>query len=130
MLLKYLPSIFKGYLILACLLTLCMVYAYDVNARRKKDDPEKRNFHLSATLLISWLWPVFILASIVIVILRALVYILFLGLTLFLMLVVRKPFLFVWLDKIATKIGNQLLEINNYLIKLMFGRLADRPQST
>jgi hypothetical protein len=130
MLLKYLPYIFKGYFILACLLTLCMVYEYDVNARRAKDDPEKRNFHFGAVIFIPWLWPLLILSSIVIVILQALMYILFLGLTLFLILVIRKPFLLVWLDKIATKVGNQLLEINNYLIKLMFGNLADAPQST
>lgn len=129
MLMYYRVYIFQGYLILGCVLTLCMVYAYDVNARRAKDDPQKRNFHFSAVILIPWLWPILILFSMVVVILRALVYILFLGLTLFLMLVIRKPFLFIWLDKIATKVGNQLLEINNYLIKLMFGNLANTPQS-
>lgn len=129
MLTHYLVYIFQGYLILACVLTLCMVYAYDVNARRAKDDPQKRNFHFSAVILIPWLWPILIMFSIVIVILRALVYILFLVLTLFLILVIRKPFLLVWLDKIAAILGNQLLEINNYLIKLMFGNLADAPQS-
>ncbi len=129
MLENYLPYIFKGYLILACLLTLCMVYAYDINERRAKDDPEKRNFHFGAVIFIPWLWPLFILSSIVLVILRALVYILFLGLALIIILFFRKPPSSV-LNKIATKVGNQLLEINNYLIKLMFGNLTDAPQSS
>jgi hypothetical protein len=33
------------------------------------------------------------------------------------LMAIRKPFLFVWLDKIATKIGNKLLDANTFLIK-------------
>jgi hypothetical protein len=130
MLVRYLPYTYKGYLLLTLLLFLCTAYAYYVNARRAVDDPQKRNFHLGAVFVIPTLWPLLLLASLVVVIIRALVYSIFLGLTLIAIMVFRKPFILVWLDKIATKIGNQLLEVNNYLIRLMFGKLADVPQST
>jgi len=44
-------------------------------------------------------------------------------------LVIRKPFLFVWLDKIATKIGNKLLEANTFLIKVVLGKPIKNPQA-
>lgn len=128
MLLQYLPYILRAYVVLACVLTLCMVHAHDVNERRDKDDPKKRNFHFGAVIFVPWLWPLIILSSVVVVFLEVLVYMIFLGLTLLLLLIFKKPRVSI-LDKIATKIGNQLLEINTYLIKLMFGNIADAPQS-
>ncbi len=130
MLLKYLPYLIKGYFVITFLLMLSMVRAYRVNAQRAADDPEKRKYHLSGVLIIPWLWPFFPLFVFTIRIVGGLVYSILLALALIFILVFRKPFLFVWLDKIATKIGNPLLEINNWLIKLMFGNLADAPQSS
>jgi hypothetical protein len=43
-------------------------------------------------------------------------------------LVIRKPFLLIWLDKIATKVGNKLLEANTILIQAFFGKTLKSPQ--
>ncbi len=120
----------KGYFVITSILMLSMVRAYHVNAHRAADDPEKRIYHLSSALVIPWLWPLFPLILITVRMIETFVHLIFLALALILILFFRKPFLVAWLDKIAIKVGSQLLEINNYLIKLMFGNLADAPQSS
>ncbi len=103
----------NGLLVLAMLLVACAGYAYRVNARRPADDPEKRDFNFG---------------SITIFLLRGLVYAVFLALSLIVLLVVRETSQLIWLDKIATKIGNKLLGVNTFLIKIAFGRTSDNPQ--
>ena len=118
--------IFKTYTYGCCLLLslvciVCAWYAYQVNARRPKDDPQKRNFHLGAVILAPILWPLFPLLFISLFFLRAIVFSILLTSSIIALLVVRKPFLFIWLDKIMTKIGNKLLDANTLLIRLFFG---------
>ena len=118
-----------------CLLALtifmigCAVYAYRVNSRLPQDDPKKREFYFGAIFLAPITWIFFLFASITIFILRVIFYILFLILFTIAVLAFRKPFLFVWLDKIATKIGNKLLEANTFLIKAAFGKSIKNPQT-
>jgi len=38
------------------------------------------------------------------------------------LVVVRKPFVLQWLDRVFTGIGNKLLWANTFLIKVVFGR--------
>ena len=73
-------------------------------------------------------WLLFLFASITIFLLRVLVYVVFLVLFTIALLVIRKPFLLIWLDKIATKIGNKLLGVNTFLIKIIFGKTVENTQ--
>ena len=114
--------------VLTLILLGCAGYAYRVNARRPAHDPEKRNFHFGAIFLAPITWLLFLFASITIFLLRVLVYVVFLVLFTIALLVIRKPFLLIWLDKIATKIGNKLLGANTFLIKIAFDRTSDSPQ--
>ena len=124
-----LPYVRNGLLVLAIFMIGCAVYAYRVNARLPEDDPKKRDFHVGAICLVPITWMLFLLASVTIFILRVIFYILFLMLFTIGVLAFRKPFLFIWLDKIATKVGNKLLEVNTFLIKAVFGRTFKSPQA-
>ena len=119
----------NGFVLLTVFMLICAGYAYRVNARLAQDDPKKRDFHIGAIFLAPITWILFLLASITIFILRVVFYILFLILFAVAVLAFRKPFLFVWLDKIATKIGNKLLEANTFLIKAAFGKSIKNPQT-
>lgn len=106
-------------------MVLCFLfagYAYRANARRPADDPEKKDFHIGAIILAPITWPLLLVALIVIVILRAVVYSVSLFVILFALVLVRKSPLLLWLDKIATKIGNKLLAANTALIKGFLGQ--------
>jgi hypothetical protein len=119
----------NGFVLLTVFMLICAGYAYRVNARLAQDDPKKRDFHIGAIFLAPITWILFLLASITIFILRVVFYVVFLALFAIAVLAFRKPFLFVWLDKIATKIGNKLLEANTFLIKVAFGKPIKNPQT-
>ena len=119
----------NGFFLLMAFMLICAGYAYRVNSRLPQDNPKKRDFHIGAIFLAPITWILFLLASITIFILRVVFYILFLIIFTIAVLAFRKPFLFVWLDKIATKIGNKLLEANTFLIKAAFGKSIKNPQT-
>jgi hypothetical protein len=117
-----LPYVRNGLLVLTLFIIGSAGYAYRVNSRLPQDDPKKRDFHFGAVFLAPITWILFLLASITIFFLRIVFYVAFLTLFAIAVLAFRKPFLLVWLDKIATKIGNKLLEANTFLIKVFFGK--------
>lgn|SRR5574341_1040902 len=129
MLLYHLDSICKGVLWLMLLIFACAGYAYRVNARRPADDPKKKIFHPGAIFLAPVTWPVFFFGSISIFMIKALAYGIFLILFTIALVAIRKPFLLIWLHKIATYIGDKLLEANTFLIKMAFGSWEENPQS-
>jgi hypothetical protein len=106
----------------------CTRYAYRVNAQRPVDDPLKRKFHPGAIILAPLTWPLFLIVFVALSVIRAVLYGIFLILFTFALLAVRKPFLLTWLEKIATKVGNKLLEANTFLIKMVFGKPLENPQ--
>jgi hypothetical protein len=96
--------------------------AYRVNARLTDDNPKKRNYSILSIFLAPFTWPIFLLVYFFILIVKVLAYGLFLILFAIALVVIRKPFLFEWLDRIFTSIGNKLLWANTLLIKIVFGR--------
>ena len=118
----------KSLLLLMLIFFLCAWHAYRVNARLASGDSLKRDFHFRAIFLAPFTWPLFLFSSITIFFIRILVYVVFLILFTIALLVIRKPFLLIWLDKIATKIGNKLLGANTLLIKAFFGTTNKYPQ--
>jgi hypothetical protein len=118
----------KGVLWIMLIVFICSVYAYYVNARRKADDPQKKDFYPGAILLAPITWPAFLFAYVFLFILKALLYGVFLILFTIALVAVRKPFIFILLDKMATYVGSKLLEANTLLIKLFLRPWADDPQ--
>jgi hypothetical protein len=119
-----------GFLLLELCLFACAGYAYRVNAQRPDDDLKKRDFHPRAIFMAPITWPFFLAAYITFFMIKAVLYGLFLILFTIALLVIRKPFLLKWLDKIATAIGNKLLEANTFLIRVFFGKPFENPQTT
>jgi len=117
----------EGTLALTLFMMACAFYAFRVNARLPNDAPKKRNFKVGAIFMAPITWPFFLFASITIFVLRALVYVIFLILFTLALLAIRKPFLLVWLHKIATSIGNKLLEANTFLLKAFWRRKFENP---
>jgi hypothetical protein len=123
------------YTILLCkpilVLMLCAMafsaYAYIVNARRSDDDPEKRNYRSVTILFVPVTLPALLILSVSIFILRVLIYGIFLVVFAISLLMIRKPFLLPWLHKLATTIGNKLLEANMLLVKFFLKPGANSP---
>ena len=107
--------------------TACAGYAYYANSKRADDDPKKRNYHPVAIIIAPVTFPLLAIFSLSFFILRVLTYGIFLILFTIALLVIRKPFLLVWLRKTATSIGNALLEANTLLIKLFLKPWANEP---
>jgi hypothetical protein len=123
------PYLRNGLLLFMVFLIACAGHAYRVNSRRSNDDPAKRNFLFGAIWLTPITWPVFLLAALTFFIIRVFIYTLVLILFTIGLITFRKPFLFVWLDKIATQIGNKLLDANTFLIKIVLGKKIKNPQA-
>ncbi len=117
--LYHIDLVCKGLLWIMLFLFACAGYAYRINARRPTEDPKKRNFHPAAIFVAPITVPVFIFARITLFAIRVLLYGIFLMLFTVGLVVIRKPFLFIWLDKMATKVGTMLLEANTLLIRLL-----------
>lgn len=99
----------------------CAGYAYLVNARRPADDPKKREYSLGAIFLSPFLWPFLLVGGFAVLVIRVVSYLVLLVLFMIAIIAIRKPFLFIWLDKIGTWVGGRLLDANTFLIKASFG---------
>jgi hypothetical protein len=106
------------YFEISVVLWVCTGYAYYINSKLPEDDPNKKDFHPIAILLAPVTLPLLFFGMISLFILKAIAYSIFLFLFTLALVIIRKPFILVWLDKIAKKIGNILLEVNTYLIRL------------
>jgi hypothetical protein len=118
----YLQFCCASYILLSLLLWIFAGYAYFVNDRRSPDDPEKKKFNFSAIFLAPITWPLLLIAMCGLFVLRAFLFGAFLVLFALALVTLRKPFIVIWLDKIATQIGNRLLKANTVLIELMQGK--------
>lgn len=101
---------------------LCAGYAYRVNARLADDNPKKRDYSILSIFLAPFTWPIFLLIYVFLLVVKVLAYGLFLILFAIALVVIRKPFLFKWLDEVFIGIGNKLLWANTFLMKIVFGR--------
>lgn len=117
----------SGYILLSFILWIFAGYAYFVNMRLSADDPNKKEFRFSAIFLTPITWPLLLIALFILLVVRALLFGVFLIFFTLALVFFRKLFIFVWFDKIATRIGNKLLNANTVLIDLMLNRT---PQTT
>jgi hypothetical protein len=129
MLLSDMNRCLNGLLFLVAVVIACVWYAYYANSKRPYDDPKKKHYHPFAILLAPITLPLFVILYILIFILRAATYGVFLVLFALALILIRKPFIFEWLKKIALIIGNLLLEANTLLIRIFLRPLA-RPSGS
>ena len=108
-----------SYIVLSLIILICTGYVYRVNAKRTVDDPLKRDYPPAAVPL-AVTWPLYALFWTALFILKALAYGVFLIFFTLSLVFIRKPIIFKWLDKAATKIGTFFLKVNTFLIRSFF----------
>ena len=129
MLIRYYPLETATCIVVCFLIVFAIaVYAYGVNSRRPANDPKKRNYHVLAVLLVPVLLPLILPLVVLLFVGTLLLYAGFLLLFAFLLLTLRRPFLFEWLHKFSIFVGDPLLRLNSYLIRLPFKLLFPNPQ--
>ncbi len=128
MLFQNMRCLYGGIFLYTFLTIGCAGYAYLVNARYPADDPRKQDYYPAAILLAPFTLPIFVALSILIFIMKAILYGLLLILFIAALIFVREPFIFKWLHKGAVYIGNKLLDANTTLIKLFLKPWVDQPE--
>lgn len=113
----FLRILFWIYFPVSLIVFASVEYVYRANARRAADDPLRRDYHPIAVFLF-FIWPLWVIAAISLFILRALAYGVFLVLFSMALVFVRRPFIFILLDRIATAIGTRLLRANMLIVRL------------
>ena len=111
--------IVTGYFILTLIVWGSAMYTSIANSRRKDSDPSKKNFHPYALRLI-FIWPIYVIGWLIWQAFLIVLYGFFLILFTIALVAIRKPFLFIWLDKVMTWIGNRILKANTLLINTFF----------
>ena len=121
MLIPYTGYCFLGYILISLIFLLCTGYVYRVNSKPTADDPEKRDYHPAAVPMVV-AWPLYLIGWASLFVLQALAYGLFLIIFTEVLVAFGKPFLFIWLNKIGTKIGTMFFKANTFLIRAFFPR--------
>lgn len=109
----------RGYAIITLIFMMFAGYAYWVNSRQTTSVSTKKVYRFSAIFLTP-LWPLLAVIWLLLSLLKALGYGIFLIIFTGAALLFRKPFILIWLEKVALKIGNKLLRANEFLIGLFF----------
>lgn len=99
-------------------LFLSCLYAYHVNTRRAFDDPKKKNYSPYAPFIAPFTLPLLVLINVILFVLSSLAFGVFLVIFPITLLLFRKPFLIKWLLKQALKIGNWILSVNSWLLRV------------
>ena len=128
--LNYFNDLCLGFLLFTLILYACVGSAYRLNAKRVADDPKKLEIPLGVVLFAPLTRPLLLIGVISLFIIKALLYSVFLVLFTVALLVIRKPFLITWLKETAAWIGDRLLQANIFLIKIAFGDLSTKTQTT
>ena len=120
MLINYSYLICPGIMWIMLIVILFSAYAYIANQRRDKDDPKKREYNPYAILIAPIAIPLLITGLMLVFVIKALLFAIFLVVFTIALVGLRKPFIFVLLDRIAKWIGEPMLKVNSYLIRLVF----------
>lgn len=108
----------KCFLGIYLIITLCAAIAYYADSKRPENDPKKKNYHPLAILFAPITFPILLVLSILLFVLRVFVYGIFTILFILMLILVRKPFILVAIQKIAVRIGDRLMEANMLLVRL------------
>jgi hypothetical protein len=108
-----------------------IVVAYVVNARRSDDDIKRRKYPVLALVLAPFTWPLsflFLGLALVVLLVRALLFALFLTVFIPSLILFRRPEQPLLLEKMAVWIGEYLLKINTRLLRLAIEPWAKKSQ--
>lgn len=108
--------------IIVILVTFCVAYTYIVNRKRSQDDPQKRDYRLWEIAFAPILGLLFLSLGVLVFIVGAFAFAIFLGIMTVLVAARRKPFVLVLWHKFATMIGEPILKFGARLFRMAFGR--------
>jgi hypothetical protein len=117
----YFACCVAGMLIISILACLFSGYAYHVNQRYAHDDPARRDYDLLAVFLAPITWPFLAFGGLVLTIIKAVLFGIFLLVFSIAVAVIRKPFFWPWIEPIVSMIGRRLLKANSFMIRLFHG---------
>ena len=120
MLFYYLEECCTGSLIFLMLIWLITGYTFVVNRRRLTTDPKKQDYDPLAILIAPFTAPFFFMGALVVFVVRALLFTVFIIFFTIILVAVREPFIFRLWDKFAIWIGDPLLKLNTALIRMAF----------
>ena len=124
----YFKYICIGALLVSLVVSVFTMLAYSINSQRTADDPEKRNYRLSALVFVFFTWPVLLPVLLSLFLLRVLFYGIFVIIFMIILLLIPReasePTL---LERKLARIGEALLDANAVLIKLMLRPWAEEP---
>jgi len=109
---------FAGYLLISLIVWISTGYAYFVSQGYGPDDPARGNFDLGGVLLSGFTWPIFLLSGLVMSIIRALLFGVFIVLFSVVLTIGQIAFLIPWLEDVAGPFGEKLLEANSIVSRL------------
>ena len=116
---NYVEYICIGFLLVSLLIGVCVVYAYSIDSQRSEEDSQKKNYPPGAVFFALFTWPIFFIAFVSLLVLRALFYALFLILFIASLFIVPPQYAEpTWLERRAARIGTKLLDANTLLIRL------------
>jgi len=129
MIFYYFRYICQGTLGIILFILTCTTYTYIVNARRSENDPKKKDYDPVAIFIAPITLPFLIAFAILLFILRAILFGIYLVALTIALVAIRKPFILEWLHKLAISIGEPLLEINTNILRLAFAPWNRSPGS-
>lgn len=127
MLWRYVGYCCPGLILLSLIFWALAVYSFRVNAKRAPNDPKKKDFQPAAIFLVPLTWPLLFLVWLSLLLIKALVYGVFLVLFTIALFAYQDSGMPDWLTEKLTWIGNKLLEANTFLMKVAFGDWKTQP---
>ena len=127
MLWRYIGYCCPGLLLLSLIFWALAGYAFRVNAKRAADDPKKKDFQPAAVFLAPLTWPLLFLVWLSLLLIKTLVYGVFLVLFTIALFGYQDSGMPDWLTEKLTRIGSKLLEANTFLMKVAFGNWKTQP---
>lgn len=130
MLWSHLDLICNGTVVLMLLAMASASYAYFINSRRPAGDEKKEQFIFIAIFLLPITFIPLLIGVVLLVllfILRALLYGVFLIIYIAALVGLRKWFFLVWLHKAALYIGDRIMAANTFIIRVFFRPWVTEP---
>ena len=129
MLLYRLDWLCNGILLLMAIMTACAIYAYYVDSKRPEDDPNKKHYHPAAIIFAPVTFPLFLIFSISIFILRVVTYGVFMVFFIIALIFIHDSRVMTTIRNDANFIGNRLMDVNTLLIKILLRPWAGSRES-
>jgi len=106
----------QSYLVLTPILAVCVWYSYRVDKILASNTNKRQKYSAFPIVYIPF-WPLFLLAWAIVFMLKSMAYGVFIILFAVALTIIRKPFILIWLKKMALKVGDAYLTATSFIFK-------------